>query len=321
MNQENKNKTKIVVIGGGNGSAVCLEGLKKYAAKLDISSVVSMSDSGGSSGRLRKELGTLPPGDIMRAILSLSKYDYKSLRRIFYTPRFKNVGKLDSHNLGNLFLVLTSKYCDNFIYALEALAQSVEARGKVYPVTMENVDLAAELSDGTIIKTEAFIDEPKYNRGLKIKKVWLEPDCRAYEKAAEAIGNADCVILAPGSLYTSLIATLLPAGVKEAINKNKKAKLIYVSGSVYRLDGETGPERISDAISQLEKYLPRGLDLVIYNKHKLTAGQKEMYKEKKWGILEFDRENLKNNVKSFDYESKEDGLDPGKLARILLKCV
>src|SRR3989338_10719600 len=103
-------KKKIVVIGGGNGSSLCLEALKKHANIFDISAVISMSDSGGSSGKLRKEFNTLPPGDIMRAILSLSKYDYKILRRIFYKPRFKNTGKLDSHNLGNLFLTLMSQH-------------------------------------------------------------------------------------------------------------------------------------------------------------------------------------------------------------------
>jgi uncharacterized cofD-like protein len=101
-----KFKKKVVVIGGGNGSAVCLEGLKTYTDRFDISAIISMSDSGGSSGILRREFATLPPGDIMRAILSLSKYDYQSLRKIFYQPRFKQVGKLNSHNLGNLFLTL-----------------------------------------------------------------------------------------------------------------------------------------------------------------------------------------------------------------------
>ena len=118
-------KKKIVVIGGGNGSSICLEGLKKYANKFDISAIISMSDSGGSSGKLRKEFNTLPPGDIMRAVLSLSKFDYKILRQIFYKPRFTNAGKLNTHNLGNLFLTLMSQYSGNFLYALEALSQSV----------------------------------------------------------------------------------------------------------------------------------------------------------------------------------------------------
>ncbi len=314
-------KKKIVVIGGGNGSALCLEGLKKYP-NFVISAVISMSDSGGSSGRLRKQFHTLPPGDIMRAVLSLSKYDYKMLRQIFYKPRFKNVGKLDSHNLGNLFLTLMSQYGGNFLHALEALSQSVEAQGKVYPVTLTATNLVAELDNGDIIKTEAFIDSPRYNRGLKIKRVWLEPDCRAYAEAKKAIESADRIILSPGSLYTSLIATLLPKGIKEVIEKNKKAKIIYVAGSAYRLDGETGPERLSDFVLQMEKYLPRRIDLVIHNNHKLNKKQQDFYKGKKWGVFKFDKNNLQNKkVKSLDLEAAEGGLSPAKLAAVLKKIL
>src|SRR3990167_11517090 len=150
-------KKKIVVIGGGNGSAVCLEGLKNYTNIFDISAVISISDSGGSSGKLRKEFNTLPPGDIMRAVLSLSKYDYQTLRRIFYQPRFQGLDKLDGHNLGNLFLTLAGQYSGSFLRALEALSQSVEAQGRVYPVTLESSHLAAELQNGDIIRTEEFI--------------------------------------------------------------------------------------------------------------------------------------------------------------------
>ncbi len=314
-------KKNILVIGGGNGSALCLEGLKK-CPDFAISALISMSDSGGSSGKLRKEFNTLPPGDIMRAILSLSKYDYKMLRQIFYKPRFKNVGKLDSHNLGNLFLTLMSQYSGNFLYALEALSQSVEAQGRVYPVTLENSNLVAELENGDIIRTEEFIDNPRYNRGLKIKNVWLEPNCRAYTEAQKAIAAANCIILSPGSLYTSLIAALLPAGIKEVIDKNKKAKIIYVAGSAYRLDGETGPERLSDFVLQMEKYLPRQIDLVIHNNHKLTKKQKEIYKAKNWGVFAFDKENLKNTkVKSLDLEAADGGLSPTKVADILKNII
>ena len=315
-------KKKIVIIGGGNGSAICLEGLKKYADKFDISAVISTSDSGGSSGKLRKEFNTLPPGDIMRAVLSLSKYDYQTLRRIFYQPRFQGLDKLDGHNLGNLFLTLAGQYSGSFLRALEALSQSVEAQGRVYPVTLESSHLAAELQNGDIIRTEEFIDSPRYNRGLKIKRVWLEPVCPVYAGAQKAVEAADCVILSPGSLYTSLIAALLPAGVKEAINKNSQAKIIYVAGSAYRLDGETGPERLSDFVAQMEKYLPRKIDMVIHNNHRLNKKQQAIYKTKNWGVFEFDKENMKNiNVKSFDLEEAGGGLDPDKLGKILKNTV
>lgn len=317
----NKKKTKVVVIGGGNGSAVCLEALKKYADSLDIAAVISMSDSGGSSGILRKEFNTLPPGDIMRAVLSLSKYDYQSLKKIFYQPRFKHVGKLNSHNLGNLFLTLVSQFSGNFLYALDALSQSVEAQGKVYPVTLANTDLVAELENGKIIRTEKFIDNPVYNRGWKIKKVWLEPTSKAYSKAVQVIKEADVILLSPGSLYTSLIATLLPVGVAKSIGASK-AKLVFVVGNAYRLDGETGPEKVSEMIGQLEKYLPRPIDLVVYNKHALNAQQKVFYQQKKWGVFTFDKENLTHKkIKTFDLEAPEGGVSAAKLSKVISQII
>ena len=225
-------KKKIVVIGGGNGSAVSLVALKQNIELFDITAVISMSDSGGSSGKLRKKFNTLPPGDILRAVLALSKYDYLMLKNIFYQPRFTNCGKLDTHNLGNLFLTLTSDYCGDFMSALEALSQSVLASGKVFPVSLSPTNLVAKLDNGNIIQTEEFIDNPSYNRGLKIEKVWLEPEVEIFPQAQNAIEQAEYLVISPGSLYTSLISTLLPKGVKEAIKKSK-AKIIYISGNAY----------------------------------------------------------------------------------------
>ncbi len=318
----NMNKKKIVVIGGGNGSAVTLVSLKHYLADFDISAVISMSDSGGSSGRLRKELGTLPPGDIMRAVLALSKYDYLMLRQIFYQPRFSCSGKLKGHNLGNLFLTLIAKYCGSFVKALDALAESVKAVGKVYPVTIKPVDLIAQLENNQIVRTEAFIDNPKYNHGSKIKKVWLEPKCRANPEAIKAIKSANYIILSPGSLYTSIISTLLPIGIVEAVKKSK-AKLIYVAGNAYRLDGETGPECLSDFVFQLEKYLPRQIDCVVHNSHvPRSVLEKKFYAEKKWGIFNFDGKNLKNRkIVSADLERFGGGLCDIKLGKIFKKLL
>ena len=312
-------KKRIVVIGGGNGSAISLGALKQNLKLFDLSAVISMSDSGGSSGRLRRQFKTLPPGDIMRAVLALSKYDYASLRKIFYQPRFSGTGKLDTHNLGNLFLTLAAQYCGDFLKALDALSQSVDTVGKVYPVTLKPVDLVAELTNGRVVKTEAFIDKPRYNRGWKIKKVWLEPRCPVYIKAAEAIKKADYIILSPGSLYTSIIATLLPQGVKEAIKKSK-AKIIYVAGNTYRADGETGPEHLSGVIKHLEEYLPRPVDKVIYNNHKLNKQEKKYYQFKRWSFLGYDVENLPpGKILNFDFEKPGGGLCPPKLGQLFKK--
>lgn len=315
-----KNK-KIVVIGGGNGSAVVLVSLKKYLYRLSLSAVISMSDSGGSSGKLRKELHTLPPGDIMRAVLALSQYDYLMLRQIFYQPRFSCSGKLKNHNLGNLFLTLIAKYCGNFIQALNALSESVGAQGQVLPVTTKSVDLVAELENGQVVKTESFIDNPKYNYGDKIKKVWLEPKCAIYKPIAKIIKAADDIILSPGSLYTSIIATLLPQGMYNAI-KSSSAKLIYIAGNAYRIDGEKGPEKLSDFVIQLEKYLPRQIDYVIHNSHKPKGKEVFFYKNRKWNLFEFDKNNLiTHNIISQDLERHGGGLCDIKLGQLLNKII
>ena len=314
-------KKKVVVIGGGNGSAVTIVALKQNLNRFEISSVVSMSDSGGSSGRLRQEFKTLPPGDIMRAILAMSVYDYPMLKDIFYRPRFTGAGKLDSHNLGNLFLSLSAKYCGNFIYALDALAQSIKAVGKVYPVTLHETDLVAELTNGDIIHTEAFIDRPQYNRGLKIKKAWLKPACKIYQPARQALLKADYIIISPGSLYTSLVATLLPNGTREAIKKSK-AKIIYVSGNAFHTHGETGPEKLSDFVKQLEHYLPRPVDLTLYNKHRLNPRQRQRYNHRHWAEIEMDTKNLpKGKVLGYDYEKDKGGLCALRLGEILKKVL
>lgn len=314
-------KKKVVVIGGGNGSAIALVALKQNLARFDISSIVSMSDSNGSSGRLRREFKTLPPGDIMRAVLAMSIYDYPTLKDIFYRPRFKNAGKLNSHNLGNLFITLSTKYSGSFLKAIEALSQSIKAVGQVFPATLKQTDLVAELTNGDIIRTEAFIDVPAYNRGLKIKKVWLEPKTKAYAPALKAIQKADYIILSPGSLYTSVIAALLSAGIKSALAKSK-AKLIYTIGNAYHTYGETGPEKLSDFVKQLENYLPRPLDLVVYNNHKLNPAQKKKYKERGWAVFAKDTQNLPGRkVMGADFEREEGGLCAIRLGKILKKVL
>lgn len=314
-------KKKIVVIGGGNGSAIVLVALKQYSDLFDLSAIISMSDSGGSSGKLRKDLGALPPGDIMRAVLALSKYDYPVLKKIFYANRFSVSGKLNKHNLGNIFLALSSKYNNSFLKSVRSLEESVESLGKVFPVTTKINHLVAELSNGKIVKTEASIDEPTYDRKLRLKKVWLEPKVKADKEAVNEVLSADYIVLCPGSLYTSVIATLLPMGIKEAINKSS-AKLIFVAGNAFRSAGETGPIVLSETIGELENYLPRPLDLTLFNNHKLAKDEMDFYKSRKWGIINFDSEKLKEkNIISFDFSRTDGGLCSTKLGKKLKEII
>ncbi|MFA7245410.1 MAG: gluconeogenesis factor YvcK family protein [Candidatus Magasanikbacteria bacterium] len=312
----------VVTIGGGNGMPTTVVALKKFIDNINLSVVVGMSDSGGSStGKLRKELGVLPPGDIMRAILSVSKYDYHFLKQIFYKNRFSDSGNLTNHNIGNIFLTFAAQYSD-FMTAVRAFEQALESVATVYPTTLEKSNLLAELQNGDIIFGEADIDEPKYDNNIKIKKVWLEKENEKespaiYVDTKKVLGKADYIFLGPGDLYTSVIATILPKGFKEALQKSK-AKLIYVFGNAYHLTGETGPTEFSEAVLTLEKYIGRKLDYIIYNNHILNKEEKEKYKERGWELIGYDKENLlDHNVLECDYERIGGGLCPDKLANSL----
>ncbi len=314
-------KQNIVVIGGGNGGAITLNAVKIFADKFNINAVISVSDTGGSSGKLRKEFETLPPGDILRAALAMSPLHYPTLKKIFHTNRFAGSGKLNGHNLGNIFLVFAQKYTGDYLQALRALEEAVEAVGHVYPATMEMTDLAVELSNGKKIIGETKIDIPNYDRKLRIKKAWLTPSGKICSESKKAIENADYILMGPGSLYTSIIATILPVGFSEAINKSK-AKLVYVMGNAFEKEGETGPEKMSDFVHQLQNYLPRKIDAVIYNNHKLTADTRKNYQKRKWQTFRVDLENLQDyKIIAGDYERNGGGLCPDKLGVVLKRQI
>jgi len=320
MNNQSKSM-RVVVIGGGNGSALTLRALKKFSNELELSGVISMSDSGGSTGRLRREFNTLPSGDILRAVLALSKHDYKFLKKLFHEIRFSGAGKLSKHNLGNLFLVLVSQYDGSWLNAISALEQAVEAKGHIYPVTLDKTDLCVELTGGEIVKTEGIIDRPDYDRSKRIKKAWLEPAGGIYLGAKKAIEEADYIFLGPGSLYCSIVATLLPEGVRESLEKTK-AKLVYIVGNAYELSGETGPVSLSNFITELEEHLPRPVDSIIYNNFKLKEEQVKKYEDKGWALIKSDLENVDlNRVIQGDYERESGGLDDIKLGKILKSLI
>lgn len=315
-------KKNVVIIGGGNGSAIVINALKKHVSDFNLTALVSMSDSGGSTGKLRAEFKTLPPGDIMRAVVSLSRYDYhRVLKPIFYRNRFTVPGKLEKHNLGNLFLILASQYAGNFEQALAALHQAIEAVGTALPVTLLPNDLCVSLTNGQVIKTEAKIDEPDYDRKLKIAKAWLEPSAPLNPKARQAIQEANVIVLCPGSVYTSVVAALLPAGLKAEIAKSS-AQIVYIVGNAYEQGGETGPENLSGIVKVVESYLPRPVDVILFNNHKLTPQQKKNYQAKNWGTFENDLSKLdKHKIVKADFETKLGGLSPDKLRAPLLKII
>ena len=262
---------KIVVIGGGTGTFQVLTGLKKY--DVELSAVISMCDSGGSTGRLRKELGVLPPGDARRAILALSDLPFaqRTLEEVF-NFRFEKGHELIGHSVGNILLAALVQITGSMDRAIEAAAKILNASGNVYPVTLDKTDLVAILSDGTRIHGESNIDMRDFKLEYSIKSVFLTPRAKVFIKAFKAIQQADLIILGPGDLYTSIVPTLLVEGVNNAITKSK-GKLVYVVNLMTKR-GETDGFYASDFVETIKKYLgdsENKLSHIIVNKNRVVS--------------------------------------------------
>lgn len=237
---------KIVVIGGGTGSFTVLRGLKEGSDEL--SAVVSMFDSGGSTGVLRDEFGILPPGDVRRCLVALADED-SMLRRLFMY-RFDE--RLQGHSFGNLFLTALTDITGSEGEAIRQAEKILHIRGRVLPVSFDNCQLCAELEDGTTVRGEASIDIPQHNPDLKITKVWLEPEAKANGDAVKAIESADMVVIGPGDLFTSVIPNVLVSGISEALKKTK-ARKVYVCNLMTK-PGETTGFSASDHVKRIIEY-------------------------------------------------------------------
>ncbi len=304
----------VVVIGGGNGSAVVINALKPFTDQLKLSAVISMCDTGGANGRLRKEFG-LPYSDLLRATIAMSRFDSELLKRIFVQTRFVNAGKLDTHYLGNLFLALAAKYDGNVMHAVNALHQALETVGSVFPVTLESSDICVSLTDGTTVVGEHEVDRPAYDRSNKIVRAWLQPASMLYEGAKKVIEQADVIIFGPGSLYTSIIPNLLVTGMAEVLQASK-AKLYFISGNSYEAGGETGPETIAEAVNTMQGYLPRALSGVLFNTSPLVA----KYKDGQTVLYTDDSANVKDiPLVKEDFGTAEGLVDAKKLGALLIR--
>ena len=258
--------TKVVVIGGGTGTHTVLSGLKKYP--FDLTSIVTVADSGGSTGRLRDEFGELPVGDFRMALVALAPTDEEAeiLRKLFLYRFDKGEDGLKGHNFGNLFLVALGDILGSTRKAVEYTSRILRVTGKVMPVAAKPVNLVAEYEDGSILYGEAKIDDPPkdHNGKLKIRKLWVEPDYVVNPDTAQEILDADYIILGPGDLYTSLLANIVVKGTETAIRKSK-ARIIYVANLMTKC-GQTDGFSAKDHIAELEKYIGKPPDVVIIDR-------------------------------------------------------
>lgn len=319
MNSSVNAKKKIVVLGGGNGASFMLRALKPLVDRLDITGIIAMSDSGGSSGFLRKKYGVLPPGDLLRALIALSSYDSDALKEMLYTKRFPALTAFadepkNAANLGNLLLTFLQRDGGGIIPALAVMEEALQTVGRVLPITTTHTHLCAELSDGTFTTRECDLDKPAFERHLNVKRVWIEPECEAYEPALQALREADVVFFGPGDLYTSIIATVTPGGVWGALS-DSKAKFIQVVARSRSLAGEPSPSRLSLIVKDLEQYLPRPADIVLYNSAPVTAALAAVYTEKGWQSIVHDVDNLSGRkLMDADFESERGGFDHAKMS-------
>jgi uncharacterized cofD-like protein len=255
---------KVVTIGGGTGSYTSLRGLKKYP--IHLSAIVNMIDDGGSSGRLRDELGVLPPGDVRQCLVALSESS-KLLRELF-NYRF-DVGELRGHSFGNIFLSTLEKQTGSMKKAISEVGKILNIKGKVVPVTFDKKSkLCVDLRDGKTIEGETHIDEvEKKEHRSEIVRAYLKPFARLNEDARTVIKSADYIVIGPGDLYTSILPNILVKGMPSVIKKSK-AKKIYVLNLMTKV-GQTTNYKASDHIKALEKYLGRGvIDYVLINSKK-----------------------------------------------------
>jgi uncharacterized cofD-like protein len=287
-----KNRVKIkniVAIGGGTGTFTVLSSLKKYD-NLNLSAIVSMADSGGSTGRLRDELGVLPPGDVRQCLTALSRSD--KLMRDLFCYRYQK-GSLSGHSFGNIFLATLEKITGSFKKAVLESSKILNIKGEVIPVVEKKVNFGVKLESGKTVLGEYKISNVKgFDGRQRIKTAFLKPKAKATFEAQKAIEKADVIIICPGALYSSVIPNLLALGICSAIRKSS-AKKIYVCNLMTKF-GQTNRFAVSDHVKTLEKYLGKNvLDCVIYNTQKPSDKILRYYEKSKEYFVKPDHQNFK----------------------------
>jgi uncharacterized cofD-like protein len=257
---------RIVVVGGGTGTHTVLTGLKRYANIFNLTAVVAMTDSGGSTGRLRDEFGYLPVGDVRMALAALASEGdvHDALLRKLFLHRFATEGDIAGHNFGNLFLVALTDILGTEEAAIEAASRVLRVCGTVLPVTNECVNLVADYSDGVRVIGEHAIDEPTSDRAPHtITHLSLTPRAKLSEKARAALLGADLIVFGPGDLYTSVIANCVVDGFSDAMGETR-AQMLYVANLMTKM-GQTSGMGVREHVESLAQYAGRTPDYVLVN--------------------------------------------------------
>ncbi len=296
-------KRKVVVLGGGTGSSTLLRGLKEFP--LDITAIVSVCDDGRSTGVLREEFNIPAVGDIRRVLVALSETEPLVMELFNY--RFHTTSELDGHTVGNLLLTASSEITGNLSDGIEALSKVFNLKGKVVPLTEDNVVLMGEMADGTIIEGEHNITE----NTDAVKRVFYKEEPVPTREAIKALEEADLILLSMGSLFTSIIPNLICEEIVEAIDRSA-GKIMYVCNMVTQ-PGETEDFKVSDHIRLINQYLgKRKVDVVIANDGIIDEDMAKRYESlEQKDPVELDREETENLVErliSDDYVTVKNNL-------------
>lgn len=296
-------KRKVVVLGGGTGSSTLLRGLKEFP--VDLTAIVSVCDDGRSTGVLREEFSIPAVGDIRRVLVALSETEPLVMELFNY--RFHTTSDLDGHTVGNLLLTASSEITGNLSDGIEALSKVFNLKGKVVPLTEDNVVLMGEMADGSVVEGEHNITENKN----AVKRVFYKEKPVPTKEAVRALEEADLIVLSMGSLFTSIIPNLICEEIVEAIDRSK-GKIMYVCNMVTQ-PGETEDFKVSDHIRLINQYLgKRKVDVVVANDGAIDEKMAKRYEslEQKDPVV-LDREvteGLVSKVISDDYVTVKNNL-------------
>jgi uncharacterized cofD-like protein len=321
---------KLVAIGGGTGLSTLLSGLKQLVGAPDrtgawlesLAAIVTVSDDGGSSGRLREELQMLPPGDIRNCMVALSE-DSTLISRLF-RYRFRGTGELGGHSFGNLFLAALTEVTGDFVEAVRLSSEVLASKGRIYPATINDVRLVAELEDGTIVRGETQITASR----APIRHLRLEPErCLPLPEALSAIRSADVITVGPGSLYTSILPPLLVARVAQAIDEAQAVKIFICN--LMTQPGETDGYTARQHLEAIKRYAPEiHFDYTIVNNRAVNEEQAALYGADGAYQIGMHDQLLEKEFGSETEIIRADLLDEGekvrhnpeKLARVVIAC-
>jgi uncharacterized cofD-like protein len=330
LSEENRG-LNLVALGGGTGLSTLLAGLKRLVSDLPsddlriarLSAIVTVSDDGGSSGRLREELQMLPPGDIRNCMIALSE-DSTLLSRLF-RYRFRGDGALGGHSFGNLFLAALTEVTGDFTEAVRLSSEVLASKGHIYPATISDVRLVAELDDGSVVRGETQISASR----APIRRLRLEPEkCLPLPEVLKAIRAADVITVGPGSLYTSILPNLLVARVADAIGESRATKIFICN--LMTQPGETDNYTARQHLETIKSYAPEiQFDFVIVNDRRITEEQAERYALERAYQIGMDNDSVDSVLDESTQVVRTNLLEDGEkvrhdsalLARVVLACM